>query len=419
MSDHLAIGGVSLTLKALLDDRMESTRPGLPAADRTTVTISAPDIDHSAITNQRLNLFMYHISENGSLKNQEIPGQGHPGAYGHPPLSLDLFYLLTAYSRNDEDDVPAHQVLGDAMRVLHDFPVITESLVRERIVGSVPMLDTSLLGEFESMKVTLYSMSIDEAFKIWSSLPDTNFRCSVAYQVSVVQIESRRTRAQALPVRERRVFALPLRSPQITEVFRDPPLNNIKSAVAAVNEVLRIRGVNLSSTTMRVLLGGASATILSQQDQELTVRVPATLPSGAHPVQVVHDIPLEVIQGQPPVPHSAFSSNIVPFMLIPLLNSITPAAAGPGDTVTVNVTPAVSAAQEAVLLLDDFAIPAVAVPAAAPPRTAVDFVLPGGPLALPAKPDYLARIRVDGGESRLTVNAATQQYDGPTYNVTP
>ena len=154
MSDHLAIGGVSLTLKALLDDRMEFTRPGLPVADRATVTISAPDAEHD-VNGPRLNIFLYHLSENGFLKNQEIPGQGHPGDYGHPPLSLDLFYLLTAYSLSEVNDVSAHQVLGDAMRVLHDFPVITESLVRERIVGNVPMLDPSLLGEFESMKVTL------------------------------------------------------------------------------------------------------------------------------------------------------------------------------------------------------------------------------------------------------------------------
>jgi Pvc16 N-terminal domain/IPT/TIG domain len=422
MSDHLAIGGVSLTLKALLDDRMEFTRAALPPNDKVTVTISAPDVAQPTITGPRFNLFMYHIAENGALKNQEIPGQGHPGDYGHPPLSLDLFYLCTAYGSIETNDVQAHRILGDAMRVLHDFPLITESLLRERTPGSIPVLDTDLVGEFEKIKITLYSMPVEESFKIWSSLPDTNFRCSVAYQVSVVQIESRRQRAQTLPVRERRVYALPFRSPQITEIYRDPPppLVNVKSAVAAAGDTLKIVGVNLASTTTRVMLGTENATIITQRDQELTVQVPATLPSGAHPAQVIQDVMLETVTGQPPVAHLGYRSNVVAFLMIPTINSILPGAgAGPGDVVTVNVTPLMRPTQQAVLLLDDFAISADPVAPTTPPSATVQFRLPTGTAALPAKPDYLARIRIDGAESRLSVNPATRRYDGPTYNVTP
>lgn len=420
MSDFLAIGGVSLTLKALLDDRMDSTDLTLPPSDVVTVTVSAPDVPHPTVTGSRLNVFMYHISENSFLKNQEIPGQGHPGDYGHPPLSLDLFYLFTAYSKSEIDDVPAHRILGDAMRVMHDFPIVTDSLMRERTPpGNIPMLDTSLLGEFEKIKSTLYTMSVDEAFKIWSSLPDTNFRCSVAYQVSVVQIESRRLRTQALPVLERRVYALPFRSPLITEVFRDPPLNNIRSAVAAAGERLRIRGVNLAGAGTRVMLGTQSATIVTQTDQEITVNVPATLPAGAHPVQVIHDVFLEVLEGQPPVAHRGYPSNVVAFLMIPKLNSITPPSGTAGDTVTVNVTPSVGALQNAVLMLDDFSIAADAVASTTPPRANVQFTLPTAPAAIPVKLKYLARIRVDGAESRLTTDPVTKQYDGPTFDVTP
>ncbi|HEX8162182.1 MAG TPA: Pvc16 family protein [Pyrinomonadaceae bacterium] len=418
MSDFLAIGGVSLTLKALLDDRMDSTDPTLAVADKVTVTVSAPDVAHPTVTGPRLNLFMYHISENTFLKNQEIPGRGHPGDYGHPPLSLDLFYLLTAYGATETNEVPAHRVLGDAMRVMHDFPIVTDALLRERALGTVPMLDTSLLGEFEKIKISLYTMSVDEAFKIWSSLPDSNFRCSVAYQVSVVQIESRRLRAQALPVLERRVYALPFRSPLIAEVFRDPPLNNIRSAVAAAGETLRIRGVNLAGTGTRVMLGTESATIVTQQDQEITVTVPSTLPAGAHPVRVIHDVLLEVVEGQPAVAHRGYASNVVAFLMIPTINSLVPPSAAAGGALTVNVTPPVGALQDAVLLLDDFSIAADPVAPTSPPRANVQFTLPTGAAAPPVK-SYLARIRVEGAESRLSTDPVTKQYNAPTFSVTP
>lgn len=418
MSDHLAIGGVSLTLKALLEDRMDFTLPSLMTTQKATITISAPDVTHGGITGPRLNIFLYHIAENIFLKNQEIPGQGHPGDYGHPPLSLVLFYLLTAYGRAEIDDVPAQQVLGDAMRVMHDFPLVTDSLVKERVGGGIPILDTSLIGEFEHVKITLDTASVDDLSKIWTTFPNTSYRCSVAYQVSVVQIESRRLRPPTLPVRERRVYALPFRGPQITEVFRDPPLNNIRSAIAAPGETLRIRGQNLYSTATRVMLRDQSATIGTLEDKELTVTVPATLQTGAHPVQVVHDVMLEVVDGQPPVAHRGYFSNTAVFLLIPAMTAINPpVTAAAGATVTVTVTPPVRATQEVFLLLGDFAVPAVPVAPNTPPRTNVDFKLPTAPAAIPAG-TYLRRVRVDGAESRLTFDPVTGLYDGPTYNVT-
>jgi hypothetical protein len=113
VSDYTAIAGVSRTLRILLLDRMETPAP--------QVTIAPPDIDVDGIIGRRLNLYLYQVAENGHLKNQEIPGHGHPGAYGYPPLSLDLHYLLTAYGSSEttaDADLDAQQVLGDAMRVL-------------------------------------------------------------------------------------------------------------------------------------------------------------------------------------------------------------------------------------------------------------------------------------------------------------
>ena len=52
----------------------------------------------SGVDGARVNLYLMQLFENAGLKNQEIPRQGHPGAYGHPPLSLNLRYLLTTYS---------------------------------------------------------------------------------------------------------------------------------------------------------------------------------------------------------------------------------------------------------------------------------------------------------------------------------
>ena len=88
MSDYRAIAGVSASLRNLLRNRMEAP---------VDVTIAPPDVAINGIAGRRLNLYLYEINENGSLKNQEIPGRGAGSGYGHPPLSLNLHYLVTAY----------------------------------------------------------------------------------------------------------------------------------------------------------------------------------------------------------------------------------------------------------------------------------------------------------------------------------
>lgn len=232
MSDYRAIGGVSATLQTLLSDRIELPLAEFPAVTAIDVTVgSPPPPDAAAVPNVEppsVNLFLYRVSENGYLKNQEIPGRGSPGAYGRPPLSLELHYLLTAYGTTTVKNLPsdaklAHYLFGNAMRVLHDFPVVAEPLLRQRITAiGTPVLDTSLLGEFEQIKLYLSPVGLDDLTKVWTAL-EQPYRVSAAYLVSVVQIESKGPRRFPRPVGEPaaagpRVFAVPFRSPQIQEI---------------------------------------------------------------------------------------------------------------------------------------------------------------------------------------------------------
>ena len=77
-----------------------------------TVTLAPPDVTVTGVTGRRINLYLYAVRENASLKHQESPGHGHPSVYGHPPLSLDLYYLMTAYGESEtaaDADLAAQQ----------------------------------------------------------------------------------------------------------------------------------------------------------------------------------------------------------------------------------------------------------------------------------------------------------------------
>src|SRR5262249_27417518 len=148
MANHEAIAAVSRTLRRLLLDRMT-----MPAA----VTIAPPDVTITGINDARVNLYLIHVHENSELKNQALPPRA--AAYGHPPLSLNLRYLLTTHSTHEtqpDADLNAQLLLGDAMRVLHDFGNHVDSMAVTKATAGVigdPMLDPVLTNEFERVKL--------------------------------------------------------------------------------------------------------------------------------------------------------------------------------------------------------------------------------------------------------------------------
>jgi Pvc16 N-terminal domain len=408
MSGHKAIGAVSSTLRTLLLDRMENQRP---------VTVAPPGVSVTTVSGKRVNLFLYKLAENGFLKNQEIPARGHRSGYGHPPLSLDLHYLISVLDPDDTQgmtdtaEIESQEILGDAMRVLHDFALVDAGLLKQRLTPAGPILDPLLLNEFEQVKLSLKPIGLEELTDVWSAL-SADFRLSVAYEVCVVQIESIRERQATLPVLVRQVFVRTFRMPHIDELFRQPPINGIRSAAAAAGETLRILGSNLSGTPSRVTLGGADASLTAPaRDDQLDVQVPATLPIGVHPVQVVHDIDL----GTPTEPHGAQRSNLAAFQLIPTIAGVAPASppgAASGSAVTITLDPPVRAGQRVEVLLGDQVVPAQPQPAGTSPTPTVGLTLPG-----PAG-THLLRVRVDGAESRLDFDPEAGTFTGPTYEVT-
>lgn len=381
MSDYRAIGAVSNSIRDLLEAEM-ANKP-------INVTVAAPDVDITIVdTTRRINLFLYKVDENGSLKNMDVPGRGHPAAFGRPPLSLDLHYLLTAYGLSDEEQIGSQELLADAMRVLHDFPIILN-----------PHLDVALRNEIEHVKLYLEPLSLEELSKIWSALTKP-MRLSVSYLVTVVQIENLVPRKFPRPVSEPpvggpRIHAVTFRAPRIERVLmirKDDAQNRERSvAYARIGDRLVLRGTDFTSDGLRVFLGDADATagVVKIEPDRIEVTVPddIALQPGPTGVMVQNDL----LIGEPPVPHRGFRSNLAAFVVVPEVTTLVPDLNADPRTLTIQGSRLWHETLDSLAIVGSEVVGEY-VPDPAPGE--IVFNLP----ALPAGA-HLVRVRVNGAES--------------------
>jgi hypothetical protein len=333
VSDSQAIGGVSATIKAVLEDRME-----IPAGvSDVRITIGLPRSDQpegNGVEHARVNLFLYRVTRNQGLANEQVRGRGVPGAYGIPPLSLDLHYLVTGYGTvaiDDDffDEVTAQFLLGSAMRVLHDHPVLSDQLRSVRAPLGRPLLHRSLRGAVESVKLTLDPLTIEDLSKIWTAIT-LPYRTSAAYTATVVQIESRR-----LPRSPRLVGDLPDGGPRVTVTAQpwpriervavrrpgDDPDSERPHPYARIGDTLVLHGQALGEDA-RVTIGETDLA------DAVTRATPTTLEL------VLPDAPALVPGAQPVRAERAagLASNVVAFLLVPTVETV--AIAGEEITIT-------------------------------------------------------------------------------------
>ena len=155
MSDYRAMAAVTATLRNLLQTGIESVVGGF--------TVTTRDLDRARANNtgNQLNLFLYHVVLNSSWRNQEMPRQAPAGDLAQPPLALDLFYLLTAYEADSaEPNVIDHQILGRAMVLLHDHPLLGATEIDNALAG------TGLQNQFERIRITPQPLSLEEISKL-------------------------------------------------------------------------------------------------------------------------------------------------------------------------------------------------------------------------------------------------------------
>lgn len=406
MSNALSIAAVTATLRNLLDQELNADVAG------TTVTTRPPDRARNGAAGNQVNLFLYHTAVNPSWRNMDVPWRVKPGESGHAPLPLNLYYLLTVYSGENEDDVDLtsdpnrllgnHRLLGQAMRILHDHPLLTAAEINN-ILPADDQTDFPY-DQVENVRITPQPLTLDEMSRVWTGF-QTQYRLSMTYEVSVVLIESRRPRRAPLPVLRRgeqdRGVETVLGPFPVLEEIRRPPGARIGFQLGDTIELL---GNNLGGETVTIHFAHPllpSPPPLAPQPGSTTNRLEIVLPddTAAQSEWAAGFYQVTVETGTTGAP-SRFSNGL-PFALSPRVTSITPNPAprdANGDvTLSVICRPQIRPGQHVRLLLGEREVVARPLPPPPPPPAPTDTVLfdiVDAPAGL-----FVVRLRVDSSDS--------------------
>lgn len=404
MSNPQAIAAVTATLQSLL---LQGVTADSDLAD-TTVTTQPLDKARDSNNANQLNLFLYQTLPNAAWRNQDMPRQSLPGETSMSPLALRLYYMLTSFGRGNDAAQPfTHHLLGKAMSILYDHSVLLPSDIKAATAVSLPNSD--LDQQIERVRITLQPLSVDEISKLWTGF-QTQYRLSVAYEATVVLIESSQAAKTPLPVLTRGKGDSGIRS-QADLVPPFPTLEEInlpnQQPSARLNDVVTLNGHDLAGnnvivrfTTTRLPSSLDVPTLAGATDKQIQVRIPnfpSTWPAGFYTIAAV-------IQraGEPDR-----LTNEAPLALAPRITNIAPNPAVRGDiTYTVTCTPQVLPEQRASLLLGDAEILAEPHPAHTTTLTFQAKAVPTG--------RYFVRLRIDGVDTLLV----DRSVKPPAFDIT-
>jgi hypothetical protein len=176
MADYTIIAGVGEAIAAALWEEMNADPQVNPLIDaESRISLESP-ADLEGDDTVRLSIYLYRIVEDAYSKNRPSVNDGR-GRLQKPPLTLDLFYMLTPLLGQPHEQ---QIVLGKAMQVLYDRPTLEGT-----------DLAASLGAAGEVVRVILNPVTLEETTRVWQAL-EMSYRLSVCYVARVALVNSTR-----------------------------------------------------------------------------------------------------------------------------------------------------------------------------------------------------------------------------------
>ena len=232
------------------------------------VTVGRPEEAAKNNTHPKINLFLYQIDIDASLRNVSLE-EGRSA-----PLWFCLKYLVTAFDKdNSSDSADAHELLGQGMSTLHAL----------NFLGT----GTSLALEHspEPLKITFDEAPADLLSKIMQGT-DEKYRLSAAFQVRPVMIAPADIPDYSLLVGVD-YTEVPAKIIGEAGIGLDvlaslgPVIDGVDPERFEPGQIFEIHGSNLDLGGLECWLGGTQLAVVAQRPDRLSVRAEGEIPGGA------------------------------------------------------------------------------------------------------------------------------------------
>ena len=193
MGNALAIASVTASLRAILDYVLNGNEAlATSLGGQVAVTSVAPQLAEETDARASLNIYLFQVTPNTSLRNAGTTYRGDaPSSLNRPPMAMDLRYLISSYAA---DPYLAEILLGFALSALHETPVLSRTLMRSALAQATGDDTPAILKAFtnaqtsnqlEQLKITPLSLTLPEITQLWTALR-ARYVPSIAYMVSSV-----------------------------------------------------------------------------------------------------------------------------------------------------------------------------------------------------------------------------------------
>lgn len=173
------------------------------------VTGNAPDITEADGQNCELSIYLFHVENNAFMRNSPVIGDPPvPLPVPYQPIALNLYYLLSAYSKGSY--IEEQQAMSIALKCLYEHTLLKDVVLAK---------DGRPKGFFT---LTMESQSSGEIAALWQSFSVPNRLCAI-YRMAVVFLQPRVE--ERLPARKPEAVTLdlgisdyPYATPQLASV---------------------------------------------------------------------------------------------------------------------------------------------------------------------------------------------------------
>lgn len=146
--------------------------------------------DYADGIDEGITLYLYRVAMNVTRRN--LPPRVLPdGRRLRPPLPVDLYYMLTPWARDAEKQ---HDLLGWAMRVLEDTPILPANYLNQ--------FRANTFNPNETVELVADPLSVSDTNSIWNGFKPNQYP-SVAYVARLILLESTVLMDQFDPVQTR------------------------------------------------------------------------------------------------------------------------------------------------------------------------------------------------------------------------